>query len=996
MNSPSLYYSLYAVADYCKDKLNEKIDIIVPDKLSLFMERFLFENVDVECSFNIKVSTLNRYAKKSLVFDKDKQLSKIGAILSIHKILNDNIENLGTLRSKAYSFKYAENIYNTICQLKSSKITFDEMEAFSSNDEQLNSKIHDLAKVFKEYENQKAGMLDQSDLFLMSTFTVAQGKEGRKILFVGFDDFTAIEYAILERLALVSELLIFDSFADNTNKHIYNNEIYSQLSQIAFINKLPLDVEDIVVKPTINSFLSSNIFATKMDRYTLQNDEVKIYSMGSVKDEIENAARDIRFQVLKGKRYKDFGVCVYGLENYSELVEEIFEKYEINYYIDQNLVLSSSVLYKFLCSLLKYNSEYNLCHLIDLINSPFFVMDSNSKELLIDKLISINYAGKIKENFILDIDGEILNKLKIFVKIIDLDLLETNKSLISQIREVMTALSVEEKNEELAVLASSLQAKILLVKSKENIDKLFEEIEKFYKNIDFDTLFDIILHAPEVMSVNNLPQMIDAVKVVEAKDNMEIFKNLYVLNCTSENAPNIKSDCGIILDADIEKLNFKHKLSPTIAHINRLNKLRLFNSTLMFEKSLIISYNNQPSEIIRELAHKLCVKIGENIVSIPILTNFNYDKYLCLSKWDEIEFKCGKNKYEDLIGNKNFENLSRENLSIYNDMKTVSASYLEGYFACPFLSFLRDILKIQPREAVEIQSMDIGNVLHEILFEYYKAGKQIGDRYEFCKNKVFEYVDKIERLKLKIDSPILTNLIDEAMRVLDGVDYIDANSDFKPQMFECSFVGKTSLKLKNIDIKGKIDRVDVFGDMLRIVDYKSGSANATLKELYYGNKLQLFLYSCAIENMLNKKTIGCFYLPLHNEYTREIGNNYALSGFYLNENFVLNAFDKRLDAGVKSDIVNVNMTKSGTARKTRGYKELDNNQLLQLKNYAKQVSEQAVEEIKSGYISPSANDNKEACKYCPYSQICLHKTCGKSARQTMDVKLTSFEEVENA
>ena len=69
LNVPSLYSSLYKVVDFCKEHSNEKIEIIVPDKLSLFMERFLFEQMNICASFNIKVSTLNRFAKKSYVVE---------------------------------------------------------------------------------------------------------------------------------------------------------------------------------------------------------------------------------------------------------------------------------------------------------------------------------------------------------------------------------------------------------------------------------------------------------------------------------------------------------------------------------------------------------------------------------------------------------------------------------------------------------------------------------------------------------------------------------------------------------------------------------------------------------------------------------------------------------------------------------------------------------------------------------------------------------------
>ena len=72
LNVPYLYASLYKTAEICKD--NKEIEIIVPDKLSLYMEKFLFEHLNISASFNIKVSTLNRFAKKRCIVDENKQI----------------------------------------------------------------------------------------------------------------------------------------------------------------------------------------------------------------------------------------------------------------------------------------------------------------------------------------------------------------------------------------------------------------------------------------------------------------------------------------------------------------------------------------------------------------------------------------------------------------------------------------------------------------------------------------------------------------------------------------------------------------------------------------------------------------------------------------------------------------------------------------------------------------------------------------------------------
>lgn len=1005
LNVKSLYSALFKAVEFCKDNEKEQIEIIVPDKLSLFMEKFLFEKMEKSCSFNIKVSTLNRFAKKSCLVEKDKQISKVGSILLIHKILNDKFDMLEVLRNKAYSFSYAEDIFRTIEQLKASKITFEEMKKFMSDDVRLAGKIKDLAMVYEEYELGKSGLLDASDLFLMSTLNIASGKENKKLLFIGFDDFTAIEYAIIERLAMVAEVNVFNYSSTKQNKHLYNSEVVEQLKNIAYINQLPYVIEDCEVQnKELQTFLEDNLFSLKKEKHTLNKEWAKVFSGSSIVDELEFVARDIRFDILNGGQYKNYGVAVYNLETHINKIKEIFEKYEINYYIDSEMLLTKSVLYKFFANILRYNLEgYSLTNLIDLINSPFFAPTQEEKRKIVQKMLDVNFRGKVDEKFNLDIEEELKQNLIAFIKPLLFDRNAEVGLLIEKLKLLSDKYLIDEVL--LSLAGQDVDNKTLLIKSKEIIFNLFDDILRFNPSINAREFFDIFIHISTVVKINNLPLSLDVVKIVDANNTMEIFENLYIVNATHDNAPNLKYDCGIILDNEIEKLNFKHKLSPTISHINKLSKLRLYNASLLFEKELTVTYSNSQSELVKDLLDKLQIKTVEGIKNIVPFTRFDYDKYVALSEWDYVEFLC-KNKIENnkylennkkIIKNKENDEISHENLNIFNNLDNVSATTLENYFKCPLYAFLQNILKIQPRMKTEILALDIGNVLHEIMYEFYKRNKLVGDIYEFCKTEVFKHVNKVDRLKLNMDSPILTNLIDEAVRVVNAINYIDNNSLFQTNkdLIEKEFKGEKSLKLKNISIIGKVDRIDVYNDMFRIVDYKSGKADASLKELYFGNKLQLFLYSLAMEKVLKKKSVGAFYLPLHNAYRRELDNPYAMKGFYLAEDFVVKAFDKRLEAGSKSDIVNVKINKQGGITKTQGYKELEINQLNDLKKYAQVVSENAVDEIKSGYIKASPSDVSKPCEFCPYLQMCLRNSNAIEYRNSFKVNLESFKEVED-
>lgn len=998
VNTASLFSALNYAVDFCKQNDGCKIDIVVPDKLSLNMEQLIFENLQISASFNINVATLNRYAKRNNPVDKSKQISKLGCIILINKILNKNADKLKVIVSKNYSFSYAEEIFKTIYQLKASKITVDEMLNFKSSNQQLENKIKDLALIYSEYENLKAGLIDASDLFLLSTFSISEGRQNHKILFVGFDDYTALEYSLIEQLAKNCDVSLINYISNASNNYIYNKEIKSQIVNLANLNDINFkEIEYNCSLPPLKSFLQGNLFATIPQQFLIKQEEVKVLSCSSIVEEIEQVARDIKTKIFNGQNFSNFGVAVFDMQSKLDIIKQIFNKYEINFYLDSPLNLSQSVYFKFLVSVFKFNFEYNnLCHIIDIISSPFFVLNVEEKQKLIEYLTVINFKGKnlnhikIKDNL-----TEQLNYLNTFLQLFNFKKNELVLELQNKLNYALTKIDAKTILNKITD-AVDLKYQMLIKKSYESVENLFEEILNFYPELEAETFLQILLHLASIVEINNLPVALDAVKVVDANNFSEVFENLYFINCTATAAPNLKHDCGVILDNEINNLTFKHKLAPTIAHINKLQKLRLYNSALLFKNTLTVSYTVSQSELVKELLTKLTIKTGNAIINLhPSYIN-PFKNYTALSKWDYIE-ECIKNNISPNIDGLNYvkTNLKNANpsLEVYN-FNTISASTLEHYFTCPFYCFLNDFLKIRPRLNSEVLALDVGNILHQIVYLYYKYNKQVGNKLNFIIENVNNCISKEERLIVNQNSPIIVQLIKECERILDGLDYIDANCLFTPTYFEYPFKESSSLNLGSINLIGKIDRVDVLNNgsknQFRIIDYKTGNANASIGELYFGKKLQLFLYNLAMEQALKMQGVGSFYLPLHNKYEKAEKFNYSLQGFFVKDNEIIKALDKTLVAGNKSDIVNVSLYPNGNPYASD--KILDAETFAQLKLYAKQISNKAVEEIKTGNIAPSPY--KDACKYCPYVQVCLKNSNKTNTRGLMQVNLNSFKEGE--
>ena len=91
----------------------------------------------------------------------------------------------------------------------------------------------------------------------MSTFYVANGNENKKLLFVGFDDFTAIEYSIIERNDFHSYISVAFTFFDESFG-VFVDEIFTIFFRCDTFENLFCDIFNIRkerdIKPVAREF----------------------------------------------------------------------------------------------------------------------------------------------------------------------------------------------------------------------------------------------------------------------------------------------------------------------------------------------------------------------------------------------------------------------------------------------------------------------------------------------------------------------------------------------------------------------------------------------------------------------------------------------------------------------------------------------------------------------------------------------------------------------
>ena len=268
-------------------------------------------------------------------------------------------------------------------------------------------------------------------------------------------------------------------------------------------------------------------------------------------------------------------------------------------------------------------------------------------------------------------------------------------------------------------------------------------------------------------------------------------------------------------------------------------------------------------------------------------------KYLYNVDYEEIivNYDFGISESEGIFVEKNPENIEKLERFLIDsdDAKYLSASSLKDYIECPLRFYLAHIEEINIQDEVQesIEGSIFGNIFHYAMENIYKpfegqtvfaeSIKKIIDNETFISdildNAFAECYFKIkDGRKITLEgNMLLTKQV--IKRFVEKMLEHDAKyAPFKYVASEISCKLKFPLNGKNVNIKGRIDRIDEKDGTLRILDYKTGSGSLEFKNLgdiFKENKknrpkhvLQTFLYILLYEENADGKSVipGIFYV----------------------------------------------------------------------------------------------------------------------------------------
>ncbi len=340
----------------------------------------------------------------------------------------------------------------------------------------------------------------------------------------------------------------------------------------------------------------------------------------------------------------------------------------------------------------------------------------------------------------------------------------------------------------------------------------------------------------------------------------------------------------------------------------------------------------------------------------------------------ESEFH-GKIKADDSIG-------------ILSDMfadRIFSSSQLESLARCGFQYFVRHVLRIGEVPDIEtsLSAIERGAVLHKILFRFYNElsalGKLDNSRNELelllgiGKKVLDELGINHDLFEVERDTILGTGSVKGTLELfLEKVQSKLSGYGFKPEVFELGFGMSQrassgngakeeipAVKIGEILLRGKIDRIDANQVGLTIFDYKTSSAIPAHKDVV-GDKIspQLILYLDAlnqliIENKLKGNVAGAAFISI---------NRYELLSAEDGEDLI--KFIVQTDgAGVKYN------PSFGSGRKLKAADQYPRSMDDLLKE-SEIFFNGKVSEAAAGRFNLTEFSYERVCTFCPYSEAC--------------------------
>ncbi|MFY4774271.1 helicase-exonuclease AddAB subunit AddB [Metabacillus sp. RGM 3146] len=337
---------------------------LVPEQMTFAMEYELVKTPELDGMIRAQVFSFTRLAWRILQETggiSRQHISTTGIQMLLRKIVEEEKQQFHVYGKASEKSGFIQHVESIMTEFKRYCITPEGLESHLMelaespvrSEQALADKIHDLLQVYRQMEDQLDGKyVDSEDYLRLLSSQAAESVylENADVYVDGFHSFTPQEYRVIEALMNKAKSVTFALAADKAfNLHLphelhlfrMTGMTYHKLSEMAKLNNA--EISETIVMEELKRFQSSpslyhleqNYDARPVKEY-LDKTDIMLAQAANRRSEIEGIARKIKGLTREGGyRYKDIAILVRNAPSYHDLLTQIFQDYEIPFFIDQ-------------------------------------------------------------------------------------------------------------------------------------------------------------------------------------------------------------------------------------------------------------------------------------------------------------------------------------------------------------------------------------------------------------------------------------------------------------------------------------------------------------------------------------------------------------------------------------------------------------------------------------------------------------------------------------
>ena len=907
-----------AVTSIAVEERGGRVFVVIPDQMAVTVEDALSRVTHPSAQFDYDVVSFRRLAdyifrSKGGVYYRF--ADKAAETVTMWRTLSSVSPHLLHYKS-AVTPDTVPTLLSAVEELKSSMVSPEELMRASiklADEGAPSSRIEkyiDIANIYETYNELLSETYDDRLEALTHAVERVHGTDfftASSVFVYAFSGFTAQQSAMIAEMTRAHELtLIFPIPGDGHNigvRHDFDGiaETRSRLHATAARMRVPFEIEYVNGTSDGDSdnyipLLTETLWSGRSQLTDDVPDSVSVIEAASRRAEAEAAAIKISEAVRAGLRYRDIAVCTGSVENYSGIVDAVFDAYSIPYHMSyrapvEKMPLASALLAALRTVIYGWRTD----DIITYIKTGLTGLSPDEEDELILYMRTWSIGGRRFRDpdggaWAMNPDGYTVTWT------------ERGHTVLAGVNKSRTV--VAELLEELAdafIDSTDAKAKTSAVRTfleriasndaGSNAERLPDIItDALYaveatpgaiKNTDYFTCLRLVL---DTLSVGSIPSRTDEVQISNTIGMRGRGCRLVIMmGCADGELPAFGAG-GFFTES--ERVSLEGVGVSVGESAEYKSAMELYNLTrcISFGENVIFTYRTPENDTLPTVISRVCaifpnvrrekfdgVTSADLIYSIAgAAGGFTRIKDSCERAAATAELSGIPAVHRVLDGmntpiSASYETVSDEVAdSLFGGNISFSQSRLESFVSCKFGFYCSYVLGLRERARARIDYANIGTFIHAVLEKIFSSG--MITRADITDAELEHAADNIiaDYMSLLFPNGSATARMRGLWRRLRRSVLVFlrtfrdefAQSKFRPVLFEAPFgMGEGSmppLKIKldgggYAQLRGIADRIDTYRDadgnlFVRVVDYKTGNKTFDREDMKEGHNLQLPLY----------------------------------------------------------------------------------------------------------------------------------------------------------